>query len=107
MVLILVTCAQNRVAQRKFRAKTKQKMVHTTMQLEQLEQQMDALMREKQLLESKNRVLQHTVKLSSSHYSDLQAQRVRPTFLYHSLLSFFVYVILVILSATLVWSSHL
>jgi len=53
-------------------------MATSAQQVEELAAQMKALALEKQRLEAQNRVLQHTVQLSSRHIQDTAAEKVPP-----------------------------
>lgn len=51
-------------------------MASSAQQVQELATQMQTLALEKQRLEAQNRVLQHTVKLSSRHIQDTAAEKV-------------------------------
>ena len=67
---------QNRAAQKRFRQRQKTRMATSAQQVQELANQMQALALEKQRLEAQNRVLQHTVKLSTRHIQDTNAEKV-------------------------------
>ena len=52
------------------------RMATSAQQVAELASQMEALMQEKQHLESQNRVLQHTVQLSTRHFSEVLTEKV-------------------------------
>ena len=67
---------QNRAAQKRFRQRQKTRMATSAQQVQELANQMQTLALEKQRLEAQNRVLLHTVKLSSRHIQDTIAEKV-------------------------------
>ena len=52
-------------------------MATSAQQVQELAKQMQSLKLEKQHLEAQNRVLQHTIKLSTRHIQDTAAEKVR------------------------------
>ena len=53
------------------------RVANNNKRLEDLERRMAQLLQEKRGLESQNKLLQHTVMVNTTHYTELQAQQVR------------------------------
>lgn len=68
---------KNRVAQKKFRARQKEKMRTTQNQLDQLTRQVSMLLSEKSQLETRTRILEQVVYLNTNHEQMLHANEVR------------------------------
>lgn len=67
---------KNRVAQKKFRARQKEKMRTTQKQLDELTRQVSALLSEKSQLETRTRILEQVVYLNTNHEQMLHANEV-------------------------------
>lgn len=68
---------KNRVAQKKFRARQKEKMRTTQKQLDELTRQVSMLLSEKSQLETRTRILEQVVYLNTNHEQMLHANEVR------------------------------
>ncbi|KAK9837641.1 hypothetical protein WJX74_001874 [Apatococcus lobatus] len=67
--------AKNRNAQKKFRARQKEKMKDSQRQLEEMSKRMAKLVQEKAELQSRNRILEHVVRLNVDHVEELASNQ--------------------------------